>query len=190
MKEKVALFDLDGTLAGYAEYLAVQFNKIRHPSEPIYTRDHFGQHERSPDFFEARRSYITSHGEFWEALPELPDGFRIFDICNRIGFTPMVLTQGPATKPEAWSHKLIWCQKHLPGINVTMTRDKGLVYGRVLVDDWPEYAMRWLEHRPRGLVVMPARPWNASVNHPNIVRADDTNIEEVDRRLVMAWNRE
>lgn len=170
MVEKVALFDLDGTLADYAGQLATEVNKIKHPSEKTYTRDDFGTHNGNPDFFETRRHYISEHGEFWENLPKLEDGFQIFDLCNKIGFRPMVLTQGPSTKPEAWSHKLIWCGKHLPGVDVTITRDKGLVYGRVLVDDWPPYCLRWLEHRPRGLVVMPARSWNVGVDHPNILR--------------------
>ena len=190
MKERVALFDLDGTLADYAGQLAIEFNKIKHPTEPIYTADNFGQHERNPDFFEARRAEITSHGEFWEKLQPLADGFKIFRMCEKIGFRPMVLTQGPATKPEAWSHKVIWCQKHLPGVDITITRDKGLVYGRVLVDDWPEYALRWLEHRPRGLVVMPGRTWNATVSHPNIFRTHADNYHELEQALLMAYNRE
>ena len=36
-----------------------------------------------------------------------------------------------------------WCQHHLPGVPVTITMDKGLVYGKVLVDDYPPYVERW-----------------------------------------------
>lgn len=190
MKEKIALFDLDGTLADYAGELAKEFNKIKHPSEQDYTRDDFGKHDGNWEYVEKRRHFITERGEFWENLQKLEDGFKIFDLCGKIGFRPMVLTQGPATKPEAWSHKLIWCQKHLPNVDVTITRDKGLVYGRVLVDDWPEYALRWLEHRPRGLVVMPARSWNKDAYHPNILRVSlPDDYLKLDEALWKAFNR-
>jgi len=55
-------------------------------------------------------------------------------------------------------------------VQVTLTEDKGLVYGKVLVDDWPPYIERWLTWRPRGLVIMPARRWNATFTHPQVLR--------------------
>ena len=193
MNEKVCLFDMDGTLAGYAQQLALEFNLIKHPSEKHYTFEDFGQHGKAEAFFENRRHYISEHGSFWEKLPPLEDGFEIFEMCKQIGFRPMVLTQGPSSKPEAWSHKIKWCQKYLPNVDVTITRDKGLVYGRVLVDDWPDYAIRWLQHRPRGLVIMPARPWNQNISHPNILRVDALNFNEAQNlrnALKEAFNRE
>jgi hypothetical protein len=66
---------------------------------------------------------------------------------------------------------------------VTITHDKGLVYGAVLVDDWPDYILKWLEHRPRGLVIMPAHDHNAGFTHHNVVRYDGTNIDEVKARM-------
>lgn len=59
-----------------------------------------------------------------------------------------------------------------------------LRYGAVLVDDWPEYIRRWLENRPRGLVIMPAHEHNAGFNHPNVVRYDGTNKDEVKARML------
>jgi len=43
------------------------------------------------------------------------------------------------------------------------SQKKSLVYGKVLVDDWPDYYLPWLGVRPRGLVTVPAHPWNADV---------------------------
>ena len=71
----------------------------------------------------------------------------------------------------AWGEKLEWCRLHLPeDVQVTLTEDKGLVYGRVLVDDWPPYVLRWLEWRKRGLVIMPAREWNEGFEHRQVIR--------------------
>tara|TARA_Y100000310_G_C20512920_1_gene729762 strand:+ start:436 stop:588 length:153 start_codon:yes stop_codon:yes gene_type:complete len=49
---------------------------------------------------------------------------------------------------------------------MTITEDKGIVYGKVLVDDYPCYIKRWLENRPRGLVIMPAHSYNRDFEHP------------------------
>ena len=49
-------------------------------------------------------------------------------------------------------------------------KSKGGVYGRVLVDDWPGYVEDWLAHRPRGLAIMPAHPYNEDFKHPNVIR--------------------
>ncbi len=170
---KIALFDMDGVLFGYAQRLAEEINKIKHPSEPIYTYGDFGGN--NPDFMENRRALITKSGDFWENLDKLADGMFILNTCIEIGFTPHILTKGPYTKPEAWSHKLKCIHKNLSQveqIGVNMVTSKGYTYGRILVDDWPEFCYDWLKNRPRGTVIMPARPWNKDVNHPQIVRLD------------------
>lgn len=79
--------------------------------------------------------------------------------------------------------------RNLPDIPLTITRDKGLVYGRMLVDDWPEYVERWLKWRPRGMVVMPAQPWNADYKHPNVLRYDGTDDEGLYAMMERAYNR-
>jgi 5'-nucleotidase len=65
---------------------------------------------------------------------------------------------------------------------VTITMDKGLVYGKVLVDDYPEYALRWLKWRKRGLVIMPNQPWNQGFEHPQVHRYTGDR-EEIQRVL-------
>lgn len=69
--------------------------------------------------------------------------------------------------------KVEWCHKNLPmekGISVSLVENKGLVYGRVLVDDYPPYVESWLKWRPRGLVIMPAHDHNVSFSHPNVIK--------------------
>jgi hypothetical protein len=60
-----------------------------------------------------------------------------------------------------------------------LTRDKGLVYGTVLVEDYPKYIKRWLKWRKRGLVIMPANEFNGSLRHPQVIRYDGGNLKDV-----------
>ncbi len=53
----------------------------------------------------------------------------------------------------------------------------------------------WLSARPRGLVVSVAHPWNemfaagGPAAHPNVLRYDGTNRDELRRRLTRAYER-
>jgi hypothetical protein len=69
----------------------------------------------------------------------------------------------------------MWCNKHLPGRQITITMDKSLTYGRVLVDDYPDYALGWLEHRPRGLVIMPKSEACKGFSHNNVTICEDNH---------------
>jgi hypothetical protein len=82
----------------------------------------------------------------------------------------MILTKGPYNATSAWTEKVQWCREHIYYVPITITEDKSLVYGKVLVDDWPPYVTQWLEWRPRGLVIMPDQPWNQDFIHPNVFR--------------------
>ena len=69
--------------------------------------------------------------------------------------------------------KVQWCERHLQPrfpIQITITEDKGLVDGAVLVDDHPGYVLRWLEFRPDGCVIPPDQPWNRDFQHPRVLR--------------------
>lgn len=68
-------------------------------------------------------------------------------------------------------------------MDVHVVSDKGLVYGVALYDDYPRYIEAWLEHRPRGLVVMPANASNKHFSHPNVIRYDGTTLAEVERAM-------
>jgi hypothetical protein len=78
----------------------------------------------------------------------------------------------------------------MPGDLVTISSDKSMVYGRVLMDDWPGYVVEWLKARPRGLVIMPDRPWNQGFEHPRMVRYYGDNDGEVFEALKAAFVRE
>jgi 5'-nucleotidase len=126
--------------------------------------------DRAAGYLEERQKVIRRQPGWWEALDRYPPGFEILNEARALAFHCHVLTKGPASALTSWTEKMQWCQKHVPDLEVTITQDKGLVYGKVLVDDWPPYVTRWLEWRPRGLVIMPAHPWNEGFEHPAVMR--------------------
>ena len=128
---------------------------------------------------------IKNQTGWWANLPTFDLGWDIYHVLHELGFNIHVLTKGPRSSINAWSEKVVWCEKHLVDTrdSITITGDKGLVYGKVLVDDYPGYMNDWLEHRPRGLGIMPAHHYNKGYEHPNVVRYDGNNLEEVRSRL-------
>jgi len=180
-QELVALVDMDGTVADFDGAMLHELERIASPSEPpVLGLD--GRYIDSP-YIRARRKLIRSQPGFWRSLPTYPPGFEIIKELKSLGFKCHVLTKGPRQEPAGWAEKVEWCRIHLPEMPVIITEDKSLMYGKTLVDDWPEYYLAWLEHRPRGLVIVPAHPWNDGESHPQTVRYDGTNIDEVRRRL-------
>ena len=190
MKEiPIALFDMDGTLADYDSQLLYDLKRIASPGEPSIdiTKIHYD----TGGYIEARRHIITSQTGWWLNLKKFQLGFDILDLCKKIGFNVVICTKGPSTKFSAWSEKVEWCNKHLKDRiqGVTITNDKSMVYGKVLVDDYPDYILAWLKHRPRSLVIMPAHDFNNGFSHPNVIRYDGTNAVEVEERLRFHFNR-
>jgi 5'-nucleotidase len=191
--DKIALIDLDGTVADYDTALQAGMLSIQAPGEPAYADRHTGGTE--PPYAEARRKLIQRQTGFWRDLRPLPLGFEVVEELRTLGFELHVLTKGPKTTPNAWSEKVEWCAEHLPDATVTITGDKSLVYGRVLVDDYPPYFLRWLDVRPRGLVVCVAHPWNEAFApgganaHPNVLRYDGENRAVLRQRLARAFER-
>jgi 5'(3')-deoxyribonucleotidase len=174
--ENIALVDMDGTLANYDLAMERDLESLRAPCEEPYTT---GLHKKHPPHIVARMDMIKSNGDWWENLPKLKMGFDILEILLSYGFYISILTQGPKTNPVAWEHKVRWCKKNVPDLDITITRNKGLVYGKVLVDDYPAYIKQWLKWRPRGVVIMPGHPWNRDFSFPNVFRYDGHNLEAV-----------
>ena len=182
----VALFDMDGTLCDHDLGLFRELEKLRGPQEKQFKSLH---NEKVPDHIKRRADLIRKKEEFWVNLPRFKLGWDVLKIAKKVGFKIMILTQGPRTKPSGWSGKMKWIMKNLPNTDVTITRDKGLVYGKILVDDYPEYIKRWLEHRPRGLVIMPANKGNKDFKYENVIRYDGTNIGEIKKALLKVKKR-
>lgn len=112
---------------------------------------------------------IRGQAGWYRNLKPLPLGFDIVRMLQDIGFRIMIMTKSSKESKNAWSEKVAWIAEHLPEVDVTVTQDKSLVYGRILVDDYPGHFLRWMEHRPRGIIVMPTQIWNkVTPKHPNI----------------------
>lgn len=171
----IALIDLDGTTADFDGEMSRRMALLQGPFEPSYDEIYDGV----PPYIEARRDLIKRTPGFWETLPRLQLGFDIVDYLRETGYELNVLTKCSKRNAPAWAEKVSWCCKHLPDAAYTITEMKSLVYGRILVDDYPSYFLPWLEVRPRGLVIAVAHPWNADLKHPRVIRYDGSNLDEV-----------
>jgi hypothetical protein len=158
----IALLDLDGTLADHDSALKRDMDAIAGPSDyPFVPGARYGD----GSFMQNRIDLIRRQPGWWENLQPIPQSMQLVDLLRKMGFCLHILTKGPSSKSLAWKEKVDWVRQYVPDAEITITEDKGLVYGRVLVDDYPPYAEKWLKHRPRGLVIMPANSSNESYEH-------------------------
>jgi len=176
LSDNIALFDMDGTLCDHDKALKRDMEKLKSPKEvlPKNLMD-----DANPKHLKERADMIRKQTGWWENLEPFKLGFDILKITKELNFQTYILTKGPSSKPTAWAEKVKWIRKHVPSAKVTITEDKSQVYGKILVDDYPEYIIGWLKNRPRGLVIMPAHPYNKDFTHPNIIRYDGKNKKQV-----------
>lgn len=172
----IALYDMDGTLFDYELQIKKDLGKIASPEEPelkFYT-------ENTPKYLRERIDLITSQEDWWANLPKFQLGWDVLKLTKELGYRHNILTQGPRKKPAAWSGKKKCIDKHFgEDFDITITRDKALVYGKVLVDDFPPYIERWVKWRKNGQVIMPANSGNEGFVHPQVIRYDGDNLDEV-----------
>jgi len=169
----IGLIDMDGTLCDYNNTMNKALEEIIGPEVVGHWYDK--RYAKATDL-------IKKQPGFWRNLPRIELGFKIVEILKEFDFELHVLTKGPYRTIGAWSEKVEWCREHLPGVPVTITEDKSLVYGRVLVDDWPQYCEKWLRWRPRGTVIMPAYPYNEGFEEKfpgQVIRATEQNLDKV-----------
>jgi len=186
--ENIALFDMDGTLCDYNGELEKGLKLIKSPEETEF--DIAKIHKDSPDYINERKKLITQPREWWANLPKFQLGWDILKVAQDLEYKISILSQGPDQNPDAWAGKKEWQNRYLVGYGIDLTRNKSLVYGKVLVDDFPKYILGWLEHRPRGLVIMPANKGNVTFTHPQVIRYDGTNIQQVFEAMERAKLRE
>ncbi|MFA5992573.1 MAG: hypothetical protein WC796_02630 [Candidatus Pacearchaeota archaeon] len=176
IERRISLFDLDGTLCDHDLGLFTELERLRSSDEPVV----HSIRDNVPDYVKARADLIRASEDWWANLPKFQLGWDVLGVARELEYRIMILTQGPRNKPLAWSGKLRWIDTNLgKNVDVTITRDKGLVYGKVLVDDYPGYVESWLRWRKNGLVIMPANEENRGYKHPQIIRYDGTNLDQV-----------
>lgn len=153
--DKVALVDMDGTLCDFRGKLDRDVARVMNGH---------GEDVKVPACVIQEVEYlIRGQAGWYRNLKPIPFGFEIVRMLQEIGFRIMIMTKSSKESKNAWSEKVAWIAEHLPEADVTVTQDKSLVYGRVLVDDYPNHFLKWMDHRPRGKVVMPVQAWNRDV---------------------------
>jgi 5'-nucleotidase len=185
--DDVALVDLDGTIADFDGEMSRRMALLRSPDEVSY--DGIYEDDDLPSYIRERRKLIKNQPGFWRNLPRLELGFQIVDTLLDVGFKINILSKGPRLVPAAWQEKFEWCCENVPYASITLTQQKSLTYGRILVDDFPDYFLPWLKVRPRGLVIAVAQPWNEKTVHPNLIRYDGINLETVRGLIIDAYAR-
>jgi 5'-nucleotidase len=181
--EPIALIDLDGSTADLDSEMQIRLTAMQSPGERI----DYNPNTNDPHII-ARREMIKNQPGFWRGLKKIDRGFKIIQILRDLNYKLHALSKGPARIGMAWQEKFDWCREHLPDALVTLTEDKGLSYGKVLLDDWPPYIERWLEWRPRGLVISVAQAWNVDIEErfpQNVMRFDgsEESLDRIRKRL-------
>lgn len=187
--DDVAHFDLDGSLADYVQALIRDLEAIRSPGEEAITDENIWTMDHLPHV-SARMRLIKSQPDWWFNLAPMEAGLAVLDLCDRCGFNIAILTKGPEKHHQAWAEKLRWVQKYVGKSGMTITLNKGRVYGKILYDDFPEYMESWLKYRPRGLGIMPVNKGNANFKHPNVVMYHGVeDLDRIERAILAAKNR-
>lgn len=183
--ESIALFDLDNTLCDHETTLLRDLNSLKSPNEPEVVSTH-----NLPDYLKKRADAIRSQMSWWENLPKLQHGWDVLKLAQSLDYNIEILTTGPKRFPLSWMGKKLWVDKYFgKNTNLTITRDKGNKYGRVLVDDSVENAKRWLSWRERGLVIMPLTKYNPDFKHSQVIKYDGTNLETIKKAMERARDR-
>ncbi len=187
----ICLFDLDGSMVDYEGALRTDLIDLmaKEELELLKTKSMWDLDEIPAIRNKIR--LIKNQPGWWFNLPIIPEGMAAYRLAESLGFSMHILTKGPKYYSNAWKEKVELCQRHLgKDIDIHITSDKGMVYGKALYDDYPDYIERWLQHRPRGLVIMPVNDHNKSFEHPNVFKWYGTNVIELRRVLQIAYNRE
>lgn len=179
--DKIALIDIDGTLADYDGAMRAKLlptlsdaDRFANHHKLIESGD---LHECKEPWLEARMRLVKSQPGFWRTLPVIPTGMAVYEALGLLGYRRMILTKGPKRTTEAWTEKVEWCAENVPEAGVMVVRSdeehgphKGLVYGKVLFDDFPPYILQWIKHRPRGRVLMLDSIYNQDFEHTQVLR--------------------
>jgi 5'-nucleotidase len=187
----IALFDLDGCLVDYEGQMRADLATLRSPGEPDpLLIKNLWQSKKEP-WLKARMKLIKMRPGWWRNLPPFKLGWDVFAMCQEIGFERQILTKGPTCKSHVWAEKVDYVRNNpdLKNCIVHISEAKGQVFGRVLVDDYGPYVTAWLEHRPRGLVIMPVHEYNVDYQHPNVIHYTGENEFEVRIALRAAFLR-
>lgn len=177
MIKPIAFFDLDNTLADYDTAIRRDYEIYKSPSDPAYSVRNI-EH----DHIRKLVNLIRSQPNWWLNLEPLSVGFEILEVLE-ITHNIHIATKGTKKCHTAWTEKLLWSQKHIPSAYVTVTYDKSLLMGDILVDDYPPYLDAWLSNNPDGVGIMPINQYNSHFCHERVIHYTnkETLITELNR---------
>jgi hypothetical protein len=162
MSKPIAFFDLDDTLCHYKAAVERDMTKLMLPGEGPYVYPE----DDAPAYMHNRISSILCNEDWWYNLMPIERTFNLMYEFSNEGFQPHILTAGPKRHPGAWAGKKRWVDRYFgKDIPMTITRDKSLLRGAVLVDDYPKYFLPWLDSNPEGLVFYLDGEQNRDVKH-------------------------
>ena len=182
MEQKIALIDMDGTLVDFFGVLEEDLRAMCAPTEefvmPLF--------DDKVAWLENRVKTIVNQTGWWTRVRKNKLGWDIFEVVQELGFRIEVLTKGPDDSPNAWTEKWQWCKDNIKCKHgVTVTEDKSLVFGDVLIDDYHVYVAKWLDRHEDGVAIMPDNCYHKPlVGYPNVVFYDGTNLNEVREKLI------
>lgn len=83
MEQKIALFDMDGTLCDYVEAIHTELNKVKSPKEPKVDPFLIG-YDPKYQYLWKRMDLIKSKVEFWANLPRMQLRFDVLEMTKEI----------------------------------------------------------------------------------------------------------
>jgi len=91
---------------------------------------------------------LQNEGGFYRRMPLMPDAMELYEGVRHL--SPTILTGCPRGD-WAEAQKVGWAEEHFPGVPIITCRsadkrDSIESPGDVLIDDWPQYRHRWIEH--------------------------------------------
>lgn len=177
MTRKIALVDLDGTLADYDEAMAKGLISLSAGVEfPTPLKGVGFTREQNPPWLQERERMVRSMPGFYRNLAEIPMGMYLFRNLLQEHFECHIATKCPSHNSAiAAMEKIQWCEEHLSYDmpKITICGDKSLLFGDLLFDDWPGYIAPWLKRHQDGIVLMLDQPWNASYEHERVIRVNN-----------------
>jgi 5'(3')-deoxyribonucleotidase len=173
--KKIALIDLDGTMADYDNALQNGLQRLAKPGEDTsWFKAGVGFNRESLEPWQRERERLVRSADgFYRNLDPISMGFRVLELLLHCGFTCHIASKCPSdNSAQAAKEKIEWCASRasLRDLKVTICGDKSLMMGAILFDDWPGYITPWLENNLDSVVLMLDQPWNANFNHERVVR--------------------
>jgi len=176
MRKLLALIDMDDTLCDTRGQRIRDLRKISKDESEV-NPDYLSPN--CPPYVQERLRLIMSQPGWWENLQKLEDGFQLYELVKSEGFETQILSKAPETYDLALTEKKKWCNKNVPGSKVALVPEKFRYAGDILIDDWPDYVIPWLNAYPKSRAILPLREWNKNCKDSRVIHYTGKNLKEI-----------